>query len=203
MKNKLIFFLILTAGFISCKSVTKDVIIKDRQALKKQVRIAVLPFQDAPGKKGSGSIISESITNEMLRINNWNVVERSKLNSIIKQQKLDASGLIDSDYDSLGKLTRADYIVLGNVNEYSYEKKFLIVPRTRLSFNMRIINVKTGDIAASADYNLETGKYAFCGCLFFGIYYMGYSLMTDDNINIYVNEGSWAVVHKIKGKLKK
>ncbi len=45
--------------------------------------ITVLPFKDAPEKPGSGTVVADAITNYLVKIDNWAMVERSQLSNIM------------------------------------------------------------------------------------------------------------------------
>jgi TolB-like protein len=185
-----------------CSSLDRQVIVRDKDKLQQDVRIAVLPFTDAPGQPGSGVSVSDALTNEMLRIAHWRLVERAQVQAVLKQQEFNQLGLTASDYASIGKMTRADYLVMGSVVEYTYERKFIVVPRTRLRYTIRIIDIKTGDIAASGSLNLETGKNAWIGCCCLGYYYIPILIFMDENINSDVDRSVKVVVSDLEKQLR-
>jgi len=197
----IIFIAVFSCVFISCTSVDKNVYFKDSSLKRKGIRIAVLPFKDAHGKKGSGLKISDAIANEIIKVPNWVPIERTQLSNIVKEKSLDATGLTDSDYENISRLNRADYIIVGSVSEFSYRRKYCIVPSTRLAFNARIIDAKTGAIKGTAHYNLESGKNAWLGCCLLSWYYIPVALLSDKNINDDVNRAAEEIVTKIKRSL--
>ena len=183
---------------LSCTSVDKSVYIKDKQALQKPVRIAVLTFVDAPKYPGSGVSIADALTNELVQISNWDLVERSQIEKILKEKSLDMTGLTDSQITDIGKLAKTDYIILGSVSDYYYDRQFYIVPKTKIAFNARIINTQTGSIVGTLRYNRETNKNAWCGCCLLGWYYLPVLLLTDQNINTDVSKAARDVVRTIE-----
>jgi hypothetical protein len=110
------------------------------------------------------------------------MVERSQISKVMKEQSLDATGLTTAEINRIGQLTNTDYIIVGSISQYHYGRKALIVAQTKLSFQGRIVDVKTGDIAGTFSYDVETGKYAWCGCCICGWYYVPVLLFTDENI---------------------
>ncbi|NMB65026.1 MAG: hypothetical protein GYA16_09185 [Spirochaetes bacterium] len=183
---------------ISCTSVDKSVYIKDKQALQKPIRIAVLTFMDAPKYPGSGVSIADALTNELVQISNWDLVERSQIEKILKEKSLDMTGLTDSQLTDIGKLAKTDYIIVGSVSDYYYDRQFYIVPKTKIAFNARIINTQTGSIVGTLRYNRETNKNAWCGCCLLGWYYLPVLLLTDQNINTDVSKAARDVVRAIE-----
>ncbi|HOJ29580.1 MAG TPA: CsgG/HfaB family protein [Spirochaetota bacterium] len=183
---------------ISCTSVDKSVYIKDKQSLQKPIRIAVLTFVDAPKYPGSGVSIADALTNELVQISNWDLVERSQIEKILKEKSLDMTGLTDYQLTDIGKLAKTDYIIVGSVSDYYYDRQFYIVPKTKIAFNARIINTQTGSIVGTLRYNRETNKNAWCGCCLLGWYYLPVLLLTDQNINTDVSKAARDVVRAIE-----
>lgn len=198
--KKLMMFSILFF-ILSCTSVDKSVHIKDKQALQKPLRIAVLAFMDAPKYPGSGVSIADALTNELVKISNWDLVERSQIEKILKEKSLDLTGLTDSQLTDIGKLAKTDYIIVGSVSDYYYDRQFYIIPKTKIAFNARIINIQTGSIVGTLRYNRETNKNAWCGCCLLGWYYLPVLLLTDQNINTDVSKATRDVVRAIERDL--
>lgn len=196
MRNIAVLSLILFLA--SCTSVDKSVFIKDKQSLKKPLRIAVLSFVDAPKYPGSGVSIADALTNELVRISNWDLVERSQIEKILKEKSLDMTGLTDAQMTDIAKIAKTDYVIIGSVSDYYYDRQFYIVPKTKIAFNARIINTQTGSIVGTLRYNRETNKHAWCGCCLLGWYYLPVLLLTDHNINTDVGKAAQDVVRTIE-----
>ena len=177
--------LLIGAAALSCTSVKKDIYIKDRDGLKQDIRIAVFPFKDAPGPGGNGSgmAFADALTDELVKIDNWQVIERSQLEKIVQEKSLNMTGLTDADYTNIAKISKVDYIIVGSVSEFSYERRAInvFVPKTKISFKGRIINAETGAVVGTISYTKETGKYAILGCCILGIYYIPVALLTESN----------------------
>ncbi len=153
----------LTAFLVTCTSVDKSVFIRDKVNLGKEVTVAVMPFKDAPGKDGSGVHLADALTGEMVKITSWSLVERSQLSRIMKEKTLDMTGVTDVDFADYGRLLKTDYLVLGSVSDFYYDRQYYIVPKTKVAFNARIIHVKTGTIVGTVRYSRETNKRAWLG----------------------------------------
>ncbi|MGL4369682.1 MAG: CsgG/HfaB family protein, partial [Spirochaetota bacterium] len=154
---------VLCVFALSCSSVNNKVFIKDKDALQKEIRIAVLPFNDVNGAQGQGTgeAIADALTNEIVKISNWTVVERSQLQKVMGEKELNMTGMTSADFAALGKLTKTDYIIIGSVSEFEYNREFynVFVPKTKLTFKARIIDTENGSIVGTISYNKETGKY--------------------------------------------
>jgi curli biogenesis system outer membrane secretion channel CsgG len=81
--------------------------------------IGILPFEN---KARIETSVSEALVDMLMtsitKTNKFDVVERSTLASVIEEQNLGASGLVESSSAArFGKLTGADYLVIGSVTE--------------------------------------------------------------------------------------
>lgn len=184
-KKAIIAVIVIGTTAMSCTSVKKDIYIKDRNGLKKDIRIAVFPFKDAPGKDGEGSGVAfaDALTGELIKIDNWQVVERAQLERIVQEKSLNMTGLTDADYTKIAQLSKVDYIIVGSVSQFEYERSALnvFVPKTKISFKGRIINAETGTVVGTISYTKETGKYAIIGCCILGLYYIPVALLSESN----------------------
>ncbi|MBN1498984.1 MAG: hypothetical protein JW982_02425 [Spirochaetes bacterium] len=200
--NKILTVICLITLFLSsCTSTNKEIFIKNKEELRKPVKVTVLPLTDAVGKQGSGTIVSDALTNELIKIPNWTLVERSQLQKVLGEKELDMSGMTTSDAAQIGQLLKTDYIITGNIATYNYKRQLGIVPITKINFTLRIINVSTGEIVGTINYERETNKYWAAGCCIFGVYYVPYiviySLTVDKNINHDLKKASQDIVNQI------
>src|SRR5271154_4601077 len=138
--------------------------------------IKATPSLDAsvkPDKKLEMGRIIESMNSQLIdRINatrKFDVVGRSDLNDILKEQDLGASGNVDAKTAAqAGKLTGAKYLLITTVDDfqdYVERATFEGTGRTatkrvfRLSIVAKIYNSSTGKMLESA--NFQTGNDAF------------------------------------------
>src|SRR5690606_11791392 len=85
--------------------------------------IGVAEFKNESGagwwRGGVGWELSGMLANELAATGDFNVVERSKLESVLAEQDLGASGRVSSSTSArIGKLTGAEYLVMGTVTSY-------------------------------------------------------------------------------------
>ncbi len=127
MKYQLILFSLLLA-LSSCtgniKSGARDRAVRDAaenlSAIDKKSgiqKVALLGF-DTTGdsRKDYGNYISEKLTHELVNTGRYSVVERRKIDKILKEQNLWQSGIIN--YDSalrIGRILAVDAIILGTL----------------------------------------------------------------------------------------
>jgi len=167
-------FLIITAAilFSSCSSLDKDLYFKNPEGLKKNIRIALIPFKDAHNATNSGVNASDAITNELLKIGKWDVVERTQIERIIKEQSFEATGMTEKDYAKLGKLANVDYFITGSLGQYeaTIDKKENV--RIRIAINIRFIDTTNGKVVGTGRYSYNTNKnYLRSCCLFSWIWF--------------------------------
>lgn len=144
----------------------------------KYKRIAVLPFSDAPYSPQSGQIV-QGLASQILAQAGFDVVERTRLIDILKEQKMSASGLFDTSQQiELGKLLGVKAIAVGEVGQYMtqqrktdttyfpwtnwYTGQTTYIPiqgqqwmESYVSLSLRILDVETGTLvySGSGQYN--------------------------------------------------
>lgn len=117
-------------------------VIADKVALNSDKltnrRIAVADFSDIEGNStAEGNLLSEQVITYLAQKSNLSVVERSKMNQILDEQKLTMMGLTESDNaQKVGKILNVDGIVSGTIAHLD----------GKVEINARLINVTTGVI---------------------------------------------------------
>lgn len=128
--------------------------------------VAVVDFSNNTGRRipNIESTTSEYISTLLSNKNGLQVVERKKLASIMREQGLSQSGIIDNQNTAiqLGKLLGAEYLITGslinlNVNETQFEGYGIETSKVEitLSTNIKVLNVNTGVIEAGNIYNVS------------------------------------------------
>ncbi|MDX1569248.1 MAG: CsgG/HfaB family protein [Xanthomonadales bacterium] len=85
--------------------------------------LGVVEFKNESGAAwwggGVGWELSGMLANELVATRSFRVVERSKLESVIQEQNLGASGRVSAGTGAqIGKITGADYVVMGTVTAF-------------------------------------------------------------------------------------
>ncbi|MDD5222738.1 MAG: CsgG/HfaB family protein [bacterium] len=104
--------------------------------------IAVLDFESPVEKQyfDMGKSASDYLTAQLAEIGSYRVIERSKLEKILKEHELGMLGVVDPDkVKQMGKFLSADYILMGNIT-------FL---GDSFSINGRMVDVETGEIVGA------------------------------------------------------
>lgn len=104
--------------------------------------LAVFPFQadDRLSKKRVNFAVSEILTRYLLKQGAFKVMERYQLEEVMKEQKLGASGAVDSRTAAeIGKLMGARLLVIGNVIKVGNSYQIIA----------KLVNSETGELLVS------------------------------------------------------
>lgn len=118
--------------------------------------IAIMDFENKAqyGGRKIGSGASDMLATHIVKTGAFRVMERDKLATIMKEQKLGLSGLVDSSSAvRVGKLLGVQYIVTGAVTEYGHSKSGGGGGGVRVgkkgyqaAVDVRMIDAETGEI---------------------------------------------------------
>ncbi|OGR41724.1 MAG: hypothetical protein A2X35_12680 [Elusimicrobia bacterium GWA2_61_42] len=113
-------------------------------------KIAIIPFSYADGRSGAtkdGSVISERLTIKMINMHKFEIIERSVLDKVMAELKLQASGTIDaSSAQQLGKVLGVEAIVTGTLVETS---------GGQIEVNARLIKTETAQAIGASQVTLD------------------------------------------------
>lgn len=112
-------------------------------------KIAILPFSYADGRAAAkdGAIVSERITMRLIKQQKFDVVERSLLDKVMGELKLQATGMMDAtSTQQLGKLLGVQAIVTGTLVEMQAGK---------IEVNARLIKTETAQAIGASQVSLE------------------------------------------------
>lgn len=84
-------------------------------------------------------IVSERLMFEIQQLNMFNLVERQNLDEVLKEQKIQLSGITDSIIE-IGKIFNVNYIMTGSFGKLDEISFF---------FSLKLINVQTAQIATN------------------------------------------------------
>lgn len=113
-------------------------------------KIAIIPFSYADGRAGAtkdGSVISERLTIKMINMHKFEIIERSVLDKVMNELKLQSSGMIDaSSAQQLGKVLGVEAIVTGTLVETS---------NGQIEVNARLIKTETAQAIGASQVALD------------------------------------------------
>ncbi len=162
-----------------------QVIVKHAPKSSERIRVAVLPFKDAPGAPGSGEAAAEALTIHLLKIPQYEMIERSALEQILKEQNLSLTGAIDPQTAAkLGNLIGTDALVIGSVAQFQ-KRRFQILPPAKVTISARMVRTDTGTIDWTATYTLgwHPVKWALCFFWPLAVIFIITSPTAEDRIN--------------------
>jgi curli biogenesis system outer membrane secretion channel CsgG len=126
---------------------------------------------------GAGTDLSSMLTNELAGTEKFRVVERSKLEHVLNEQDLGASGRVSkSSAAKIGRLTGAQYLVMGTVSAYSENasgggggigfrgihlggKK----QDAYMAIDLRVVDTETGEVAFTRTVEARASSYGISG----------------------------------------
>lgn len=137
-------------------------------------RLAVLDFDFAStgltglgltGTVGPAKGVSDLLTNRLVQNGTFIMVERSRINQILAEQNLGASGRIEpATAAQIGRLLGADAVIIGTITQFNLEQSQSGVnvgffgistssqkQKADVKLNARIVNTSTGEILAVAE----------------------------------------------------
>jgi len=162
-----VLIIIITLSCTSTKTVKK---VESTETVRKyelnkyigpKKKLAITKFDNATrfGKRRLGDNITNVLTTELSKSGRFVLLERERVDQILEQVQLSQAGLTQGTLDQI-QLLDADFIITGTVTHYSVtttgssniftQSK---IQRAEVAADVRIINVRTGEIILS-----ETGK---------------------------------------------
>ncbi len=112
----------------------------NRAMIDRYRTMAVMLFEDAPGAEGSGSRVAGIVTTLLLDLD-VNMVERTELDEVFKEQVVQLQHADDAEVLKVGKLVGAQAILVGEVQQWERTEGDQI---SRVSLALRMIDVESG-----------------------------------------------------------
>src|SRR5204863_3173792 len=112
----------------------------NRDTIDRYRTMAVMPFVDAAAAQGSGSRVAGIMTTLLLDLD-INIVERTKLDEVFKEQIVQLKYTDDAEVLKVGKLVGAHAIVVGEVQQW---ERIVGEQVSRVSLVFRMIDVESG-----------------------------------------------------------
>ena len=122
----------------------------NRDTVDRYQTMAVMLLEDAPGAAGSGSRVAGIVTTLLLDLD-INVVERAKLDEVLKEQVIQLTHADDANVLKVGKLVGAQAIIVGGVQEWERHEQSRM---NKVSLSFRMIDVETGQLLFNGEGHL-------------------------------------------------
>lgn len=112
----------------------------NRETIDRYRTMAVMLFEDAAGAQGSGSRVAGIVTTLLLDLD-VHMVERAKLDEVLKEQVIQLTHADDANVLKVGKLVGAQAIIVGEVQQWERHQQERM---HSVSLALRMIDVETG-----------------------------------------------------------
>lgn len=94
--------------------------------------------------------VTDALTEAMFNTGKIKIIERANLESILKEQKFQSSGLVnEATAKSIGMIAGVDFVCYGNLKDLG----------DKITVNARVVDVETGEIAAMSRLNIKKDEY--------------------------------------------
>jgi curli biogenesis system outer membrane secretion channel CsgG len=150
---------------------TSTINIAQASNSSQKVRVAVLDFDYSSVANptflsylpGGARGISDLVVNELVKSGQYTVIERSKIDAVLQEQDLGASGRVDaSTAASIGRLLGVETVIIGSVTQYDLQREEsgggifgtgadVTDVDAYVQLNARLINTTTGEIITVAE----------------------------------------------------
>ena len=118
-----------------------------------QTVIAVFEFENNGLEPREVRQLSTRLESEMVKLGDFKVVERSKIDDILKEQKLQISGNVEEALVDVGKLLGANQIILGSIGKIGEV----------YTLSAKLVDVESGELLTSSDFDAKKGLSEFLG----------------------------------------
>ena len=107
-----------------------------------RLAVAVLPFEASGEAKQYKDAVTNDMIDELVNLRRFKVIERSAMDKIVAEQKVQASGFVDDKTAvQLGKNAGADALVIGSIS----------VRGSSIKISVRLVDVETGETLTAKD----------------------------------------------------
>lgn len=117
--------------------------------------VAVYGFEAIDSRQAEyARYATEKLTHEIVQIGDLTVIERSRIDQILKEQSFSMTGAVDSGTAAkIGKILSVDAVIIGTIR----------VKNGEIEFIARVIQSEKGIILSSVNERLKTGEAADSG----------------------------------------
>ncbi|MGY6528568.1 MAG: CsgG/HfaB family protein [Cyanobacterium sp.] len=145
---------------------------------QQRVRLAVMDFDYSSLSnannlnfiEGAARGVSDIVVNELLESGKYSVIERSRLEDVINEQNLGASGMVNpATAAQIGRLLGVELIMVGSITQFDLQERgtgfglFGVslgnqTKKALVTLNTRLINTTTGEIVMGAEGKAEVSQ---------------------------------------------
>jgi curli production assembly/transport component CsgG/PDZ domain-containing protein len=122
----------------------------NRETIDRYKTMAVMVLEDAPDAPGSGSRVAGIVTTLLLDLD-IGMVERAKLDEVLKEQVIQLTHADDANVLKVGRLVGAQAIIVGGVQQWERHEQGR---SNKVSLSLRMIDVETGQLLFNGEGQL-------------------------------------------------
>jgi len=111
------------------------------------ITIAVFDFENNGLKTNEVRQLSNRLESELVKIGDFKVVERSEIDKVLKEQKLQISGIVEEVLLDVGKILGANQIILGSIGKIG----------SLYTLSAKLVDVESGELLITSDFDTEDG----------------------------------------------
>jgi len=157
---RLLSLLVLTAlTLASCVSTTMSG-VDEYERLPEQVRVAVIDFENKTkyGARRLSDAAAEILISELSRSGNFIIVERNRLDEVLKELEFQLSDLSEGENSAqVGRILNVEYLITGVISNFGVktEGRDMLIAKKKIQtataeVDLKLIDVETAQIVYSA-----------------------------------------------------
>ena len=112
-----------------------------------QTSIAVFDFENNGIKYREVRQLTTRLESELVKIGDFRVVERTQIDDLLKEQKLQLSGCVEECLIDVGKMLGAKQVVMGSVGEMG----------GLITLSAKLVDAESGELIRTSNYNAVQG----------------------------------------------
>jgi len=128
-------------------------------AQNKKMKIAVMDFKAGVGVNvNEVEGLSDMLINTMYESGKFNIVERSQINQVLKEQKFQASELTYEQVAKVGRILGVESVLVGTVNFLAEHKNLDGSVTGEYNVDVRAVDVESGEVVTTAGAAKSSGS---------------------------------------------
>ena len=111
------------------------------------ITIAVFDFENNGLETNEVRQLSTRLESELVKLGDFKVVERTKIDEVLKEQKLQMSGCAEECLIDVGEILGANQIILGSIGKIG----------GLYTLSAKLVDVESGELLMASDFDAENG----------------------------------------------
>ena len=111
------------------------------------ITIAVFDFENNGLETNEVRQLSTRLESELVKLGDFKVVERTKIDEVLKEQKLQFSGCVEECLVDAGEILGANQIILGSIGKIG----------GLYTLSAKLVDVESGELLMASDFDAENG----------------------------------------------